>query len=398
MSISGIIEQHHGYVTDLRQRLHRIPELAYEEFKTAALVRAELDRLGIAHIDGVEGAPTATLAWIGDPAQPCIALRADIDALPIAEKSGLAYASEHKGLMHACGHDGHTAALLGAAAVLKQVESELNVCVKLIWQPAEEGGGGGEVLVNAGVLDGRIGPKVEAIFGLHGWPSVPLGVVSTRPGPLMAATNYFEVVFASQGGHAAFPHLSRDPIVTAAEAITNLQQIVSRETDPTEPAVVSVTRINAGTADNIIPGTCTISGTVRTLSESMRQAVQAAMQRRCDGVAAANGCECRFTWIDGYPATVNDPAMAEFVANVAMRVLGPPQFIPAERPVMGGEDFAYYLQKVPGCFFMVGVQPPGVTDYPGLHTDCYDFSDAALSIAIRMDVELALGYRARRLD
>lgn len=392
MDITELVARELERITALRRRLHRIPELGFEEFKTAAVIREELDRLGIAYVAGVEGAATATVAWIGDPAKPCLALRADIDALPIEENTGLSYASEHAGVMHACGHDGHTAALLGAAAVLKQVESRLNACVKLIWQPAEEGGGGGEMLVRAGVLDGRVGPKVAAIFGIHGWPGIPLGVVSTRPGPLMAATGYFEVAFESEGSHAAFPHLSSDPIVTAAEAVMNLQQFVSRETDPTDSVVVSVTRINAGTADNIIPGSCVISGTVRTLSEAMREKARQALWRRCDGVAAANGCEFGFDWSDGYPAVINDPVMTDYVARIAAERLGPDRYIPAARPVMGGEDFAYYLQHVPGCFFMVGVQPPGVADYPGLHTDCYDFADAALATAIQMHVELALGY------
>lgn len=395
MCVVAFIEDNLERLTALRHEFHRIPELRFEEFKTAALIREELDRIGIAHVAGVEGAPTATVAWIGDPHKPCIALRADIDGLPITERTGLPYASIHDGVMHACGHDGHTTSLLGAAGALKQVEAELDVCVKLIWQPAEEGGGGGEVLVKAGVLNGHVGPKVEAIFGIHGWPGLPVGMISTRPGPLLAATDYFEVVFVGQGGHAAFPQLTRDPIVTAAEAVLNLQQFVSRETDPTESAVVSITRINAGTADNIIPGSCTISGTVRTLSQEMRKAAQRGLRRRCAGVAAAHGCESRFTWEEGYPPTVNDPVMTDYVAQVATKVFGADRFLPAARPVMGGEDFAYYLQQIPGCFFMVGVQPPGTAHQPGLHSDCYDFSDAALPTAIRMYTELALHYPRR---
>src|SRR5205807_8276819 len=232
---------------------HQIPELGFQEYKTAQAIRAELKRLGIAFTEGVEGAATATIAWIGDVTKPCIALRADIDALPIAERTGLDYASTHPGLMHACGHDGHTATLLGVAAILKSIEPKLPVCVKFVWQPAEEGGGGGGRLVEAGVLDGRIGPRVTAIFGLHGWPGLKVGLVATKPGPLLAATDNFIATFIGRGCHGAFPHLGRDPIVTACEAVLNVQQAVTRDMDPVDPAVVTVGLFNAGTAVNIIP-------------------------------------------------------------------------------------------------------------------------------------------------
>src|SRR4051794_40682196 len=182
MSVEELVRPHLPAVTELRHRLHRIPELGYEEFETAATIRAELDRLGVQHVDGVDGAPTATVAMIGDPSKPCLALRADIDALPIAEETGLPYASTRPGRMHACGHDGHMATLVGVAAVLKGMadRGELNACVKLMWQPAEEGGGGAEKLVAAGVLDGRLGPRARAVFGLHGWPGLKVGTVATK--------------------------------------------------------------------------------------------------------------------------------------------------------------------------------------------------------------------------
>ncbi len=249
----GQIQSQAGRTAELRHRLHQIPELGFAEFKTAAAIRAELDRIGIKFIAGVENAPTATIAWIGDVSKPCVALRADIDALPIIEQTGLPYASTHGGTMHACGHDGHTSTLLGVAEILKSIERDLPVCVKFIWQPAEEGGGGGEVLCKAGVLDGRIGPKVAAIFGLHGWPGMPVGYVSTRPGELLAATDGFTASFIGVGCHGAYPHLGRDPIVTACEAVMNLQQFVSREFDPTDAAVITVGTFHAGTATNVIP-------------------------------------------------------------------------------------------------------------------------------------------------
>lgn len=393
MSTQALLEKHLPAAVDLRHRLHRIPELGYEEFQTAAAIRAELDRLGVGYVAGVEGAPTATIAWIGDPSRPCVAFRADIDALPIIEQTGLPYASTHKGRMHACGHDGHSAGLVGVAGVFKEIQDRLPVCVKLIWQPAEEGGGGAERLVKAGVLDGRIGPKVGAVFGLHGWPAMKVGLVATKPGALLAATDNFMVRFRGRGCHGAFPHLGRDPIAAACQAVVSLQQVVSRDMDPTEPAVVTIGQIQGGTAVNIIPDTAQFSGTARSLSDENRRKVRAAIHRRCEAAAAAGECQIEFEWFEGYPPTVNDAAMAEYVAETARRALGPGRFVPVGRPSMGGEDFAYYLEKVPGCFFLIGVEPSDSRGYPPLHSDRYDFTDEALGVGMRMFVELAMSYR-----
>jgi len=379
----------------LRHRLHRIPEIGYQEFKTAAVIREQLDAMGIAYTAGVADAPTATVALVGDPNKPCIALRADIDALPILERTGLEYCSTHEGMMHACGHDGHITTLLATAAATKEIASELPVCVKFLWQPAEEGGGGAVPLINAGALDGRLGPKVSAIFGLHGWPGLKVGTVATKPGPLLAATDSFSVVFVGKGVHGAFPHLGRDPIVTAAEAIVNLQQFVSREVDPTDAAVITIGKINAGTATNIIPDTCTIEGTARTLTESTRKQIAAAIERRCAAIAAANGCTIEFKWHVGYPPTVNDPKMADYVAATARTAIGEDRFFPVARPSMGGEDFAFYLEKVPGCFFLIGVEPLNAPGHPPLHSDRFDFTDGAIDVGVKMFVELVRNFRAR---
>jgi amidohydrolase len=378
---------------DLRHRLHQIPELLFEEHKTAAMIRAELDRIGLEYVAGATHAPTATVAWIGDTSKPCIALRADIDALPIVERTGLAYASTHPGRMHACGHDGHTATLMATAEVLKSIAVDLPVCVKFVWQPAEEGGGGAKRLVDAGVLDGRLGPKVSAIFGLHGWPGIKVGTVASKPGTLLAATDQFKATFVGRGGHGAYPHFGRDPIVTAAEAVMNLQQFVSRESDPTDSAVVTIGIFHAGTATNVIPDEASIEGTARTITGATRLAVQQSIRRRCAGIAAANDCQLRFHWHDGYPATVNDPATTDFVARIARATLGPDRYLPVARPSMGGEDFAYYLEQVPGCFFLVGVEPVDRSVHPSLHTDTYDFTDAAVEVGVRMFCEIVRGYR-----
>jgi len=393
MNLTSLIAGYREHARELRHHLHAIPEVGYEEVKTAALIRKELSRLGIAFTAGVAGAPTATIALIGDASRPCVALRADIDALPIVEQTGAAYASTHPGRMHACGHDGHTAMLLTAAAVLRDVQDELPVCVKLLWQPAEEGGAGAEPLIAAGALDGRLGPKVQAIFGLHGWPSIPLGVLATKPGALLAATDNFTITFKGKGVHGAYPHAGRDPIVAAAEAVASLQQIVSREMDPTEPAVVTVGKFSAGTAVNIIPDTAVFEGTARTLSAAARKQVRDAMRRRCEGVAASHRCQVQMEWREGYPPLINDAHMAAFAAKSIRAALGDAAFQPVERPSMGGEDFAYYLQHVPGCFLLLGLQPTGAAAVHPMHSDHFDFNDDALTSGVSALVQLASDFR-----
>ena len=395
MSPESLIAQRLPAAAEFRHRLHRIPELNFAEFKTAEAIRGELKQLNIPYTAGVSDAPTATIALIGDANKPCIALRADIDALPVTEQTGVEYTSSHAGCMHACGHDGHMATLMGAAGVIQAMADQLPVCVKFIWQPAEEGGGGAERLVKAGVLDGRIGPKVSAIFGLHGWPGLKVGTVATKAGALLAATDNFHATFVGKGCHGAYPHLGADPIVAACEAVNSVQKFISRETDPTDSAVVTIGKIFGGTAVNIIPDSATIEATVRTLNPDQRARAQKALERRMRGIALANNCELKWEWIEGYPPTINDPAMAEYVAATARKALGPDRFIPIAKPSMGGEDFAYYLEKVPGCFFLVGVEPLDRNGYPSLHSDRYDFTDAALAVGMRMFVELVKNWEQR---
>lgn len=391
MTTEQLIEKQYPAAVALRHRLHQIPELNYEEFKTAAVIRETLDSLGVQHVS-IQDAPTAVIAHLGDLSKPCIALRADIDALPITEATGLPYASTHPGRMHACGHDGHTSTLLGVVAALKSIEKELNVCVKFMFQPAEENGAGGERLVKAGVLDGRIGPKAIAVFGQHGWPGLKVGTVATRPGPLLAATSMFRATFVGRGCHGAYPHLGADPITAAAEAVTSLQKVVSREFDPTDSAVITIGVIKGGTATNIIPDNAVIEATVRGLNPEAMKKLKSSIERRCQGIATANDCKLDFHWEWGYPATINDPAMADYVAKIAKQTLGATAFIPAATPSMGGEDFAYYLQQVPGCFFLTGTCPVGQECYPSLHNDHYDFTDEALKVGMRVLVELVRSY------
>ena len=391
--MESLVQKHLARAIDLRHHLHQIPELMFEEHQTAAAIRAELDDLAIPYISGVPDAPTATIALLGDPTKPCVALRGDIDALPIEEKTNLPYASRHAGKMHACGHDGHTATLLGTAATLK-IDGQRFARLRKIDLATRRRGRRSQrrrrpiALVNAGVLDGRLGPTVDAIFGLHGWPGLKLGTVATKPGVLLAATDSFCATFVGRGCHGAYPHLGRDPIVTACEAVLNLPQFVSRELDPTDSAIITVGVFHAGTATNVIPDEATIEGTARTLTPENRKRIAIAVERRCDGIAAANDCQLRFQWRQGYPATVNDPAMTDLVVAAAKAVVGPQRYFPVPKPSMGGEDFAYYLEKVPGCFFLLGVDPPGSEGCPSLHSDRYDFTDDAIGVGIQMFIEL----------
>ena len=393
MVTDAILQQ----ATRVRRELHQIPELCFEEHDTAEVIRRELKRLAIDFVTGPDTAPTATIAMLGDTSKPCVMLRADIDALPIAEASEMEWRSNRPGVMHACGHDGHTANLLGVAAALLKEARDLPVCVKVVFQPAEEGGGGGEKLVQAGVLHetGRYGPRVDAAFGLHGWPHLPLGTVATKAGAILAGTDDFRLSFRGRGGHAALPHETDDPLSTAAHAVVNLQEFTSRELDPTEPAVLSVTQFHCGTTHNIIAEEAWFEGTVRTLSPEARLQAREAMERRGRAIAQAGRCDLRFQWEPGLPPTINDAEMAEYVLQTGRAVLGAPPVLPLARAIMIGEDFAYYLEKVPGCFFLLGLCPPGRDPYPSLHTDRFDFVDEAMATGIHLMCELARRFRAR---
>ncbi len=382
-----------SHVTAIRHDLHQHPELGYEEVYTSGIVSRELSRLGIEHKTKLAGG-TGILALIpgGAGPGPCVALRADMDALPIQETTGLPYASTKPGLMHACGHDGHTSILLGAAAILKNLAPTFKGTVKLLFQPAEEGGRGAQRMCNDGVLDH---PKVDAIFGLHGWPGLKVGTLASRPGPLLAAVDEFRITVRGVGAHAASPQEGIDPIVCAAALVQALQTIVSRETDASEPAVLSVTQFHTGTAFNVIPDSATLGGTIRTLSPAVRDRTVQAIERICAGIAATYRCQYQVSFAGSTPCTTNTPAMADFTRQVAHDTFGPASYLTIPKPAMWGEDFAFYLEHVPGCFYVLGVQPHDRDTYPMLHNARYDFTDAAIPYGIRMMVALATNFLAR---
>lgn len=400
-SASNTIEQaiaaDHERLTALRRDLHRNPELSNREHETSARIELELRELGLEIKTGLASNGTGVIAYLPATAatSETIALRADIDALPITEATGKRYASTNPGVMHACGHDGHTAILLGTARALASLETRLNN-VLFIFQPAEEDGGGAEVMCEQGALRGAtgggLGEPATRIFGLHGWPRMPLGNVGTRSGPLMASTDDFDVRIIGKGGHAAMPHLATDPIVAASAVVMVLQTIASRSVNPCDAGVVTVGHFEAGTANNIIPEHARLVGTIRALNNDTRTILEDRFRAVVESTAAAHGCTTEIDWQPGYPVTSNDAACAEHVLAVARRTLGESAVEIVPEASMGGEDFSYYGRHVPACFFLLGLAPSGadIDALPLLHQPGFDFNDDALPVGVRMMCELAL--------
>ena len=367
-------------IVALRREIHREPELGFDTEKTAAKVLAALDGLPLEIQTGVaENGVVATLEGEGDG--PTVGLRADMDALPIYEETGLPFASETDGKMHACGHDGHTSMLVGAAHALSGMRHRLNGTVRFFFQPAEEGEAGGKVMVDAGVAD-----DVDSIFALHLWPGLPFGRAATKAGPIMAAADAFEMTVRGAGGHGAMPHLTADAIAMAAQIVTALQTVVSREVDPVEPAVLTVGEIGAGTAYNIIPETARLGGTVRTLNEHLRRKMPERMEHLARGVAQGMRGDVQFDYEFSYPVTVNDEYAAWRALGVAGDLLGEENAIELTNPSMGAEDFAYFLEKIPGAFIWLGVGE----DVSGLHTPTFAFDEEILSLGSALLTALAL--------
>lgn len=368
----GIEEALAGQLIDIRRHLHAYPELSGEEYETTASIRGWLEREGIR----IAAYPlkTGLVAEIGGMREgPVVALRADIDALPIQEETGLPFASRRSGAMHACGHDFHTAALIGAAVLLKRREAELPGTVRLLFQPAEEKAKGAAEVIASGALAG-----VGAVFGLHNKPDLPVGTIGIRSGPIMAAADGFAVEVDGKGTHAAVPEAGIDPLVTAAHMLTALQSIVSRSVSSLDSAVVSVTRLSAGTSWNVIPELAIFDGTIRTFDEGVRAEVRRRFEQVVNGVAAAFGTTARTRWTGGPPPVVNDARWARTAAKAAalagLEVVEP-------RPSPAGEDFALYLKEAPGAFVFLGTNGPREWHHPAFDVDESALPGAAAYLA-----------------
>jgi amidohydrolase len=367
-----------------RRHLHAHPELSFEEHETSAFVEDVLRSFGGLEIE--RPTPTSVVARLctGRPGKT-LALRADMDALPIQEENDVPYASTRPGVMHACAHDAHTAILLAAARILVERRQELAGEVRFVFQHAEElPPGGAQELVDAGVMDG-----VDSVVGIHLFSTVPAGLVAAQPGPLLAFADTFRIEVHGRGGHAASPHETVDPVVVAAQVVTNLQHLVSRTLDPLDQGVVSVTRISGGTAKNVIPEAVELLGTVRTFRPETKSGLRAGIERVLRGVTEAHGATYSFHFEDGYPAVVNDAEVAAVVEDAVRAELGE-QAVTTIAPVMGGEDFAAYLQRAPGAFFVVGAQNEAIGAAFPHHHPRFAIDEAALKAGIAVFARTAL--------
>jgi amidohydrolase len=362
-------------VTEMRHSLHRIPELHFEERETAAFIRQRLAGMRLEVLPPLMETDTVALLRGGSPGRTVL-LRSDVDALPVTEKTGKPWSSTHTGKAHSCGHDGHMAMLFGAAKILEGLAGELSGAVRFVFQPAEEEACGGRTLVEKGLLD--LVPRADVAFALHGWPGVPAGSLASAPGAMMAAADRFTLTVHGKGGHAALPHRAADPVVTAAQLIVSFQTIVSRSVDPQEAAVVSVCRVEGGRTSNVIPDSVVMEGTTRYFNRALGPRLRERIESITAGVCAAAGCTPELTYVEGYIPLVNDPAAVRLAQQAVGRWLGADAWSTDHPRTMGAEDFAFYLDKVPGALLRLGL---GV-DWQPLHSPGFDFNDQSLEAGI----------------
>ena len=374
-----------SWVVEKRRLIHQHPELMYEEFETSKLVQKTLSDLNIQFEKDI--AITGVVGIVGNGEGPCIALRADMDALPIHEETDIDFKSKIDGKMHACGHDCHTAMLLGAARLLKENEEEINGTIKLIFQPAEEGGAGGKMMRDQGVLQN---PKVEQIYALHVAGTMPVGTLASREGTLLAGTSTVKIIVKGNGGHAAAPHHTIDPVVTGSKIIVELQTIISRELSPLESGVISITMTKAGNACNVIPSTMELEGTIRSLTLEGILKLQTRVKEVAESIAIANRCEAEVTFPgNDYPPTINDAECWNLGKSSAIEILGGAQ-VEEMGPIMGGEDFAYYTQEIPGCFSFLGVGNTDIGAAYDVHHPMFKVDEEALPLGVAIHVNSAL--------
>ena len=349
--LNDLWEKYYKKVYDIRHQIHMNPELGFEEYETSKLVASELEKLGIEVTKNV--AKTGVVGLIkGGYSGKTVALRADMDALRINEEGDYEFKSKNPGVMHACGHDGHTASLLGVAMMLNEIKDELHGNVKLIFQPAEEVEGGALPMIKEGVLEN---PKVDAVFGGHLWGSIEEGKVAVKHGAMMASPDIFTIKINGKGGHAGVPHASVDPVPIMAQVITALQTIVSRKNDPTNPLVISCCNVHSGECHNAIPTEALIQGTVRTLNNDTRDFAEETIEKFVKGIVESQGASYEFEFIRQFPPLVNDKNMADVLEKAAKKIVGDENVFELATPSMGGEDFAFYTEEVPSSFAFVGM-------------------------------------------
>ncbi|MGN7470826.1 M20 family metallopeptidase [Brevibacillus sp. SAFN-007a] len=383
LPLNQAAEEAKAQVIAWRRYLHEYPELSFHEEKTAQFVYETLSSFG--NLEVSRPTKNSVMARLIGP-QPgnVLAMRADMDALPITEENTFAFASKNPGVMHACGHDGHTAMLLGAAKILSGMKDRIKGEVRFLFQHAEEVyPGGAEEMVQAGVMDG-----VDMVIGTHLWATMEYGTVGICPGPMMAAPDTFWITVLGKGGHAALPHETIDSIAIAAQVVTNLQHIVSRNADPLDNLVLSVTQFVGGTTHNVIPGTVDICGTVRSFDKTLRESVPGLMERVIKGITEAHGASYKFKYEFGYRPVINDEEVTRLMEEVVVESLGP-EWVTRMRPTMGGEDFSAFQQKAPGCFFYIaaGNKEKGIT-YPHHHPR-FTIDEDALEVGVKMFLNAA---------
>ena len=380
--LTQLVQQQKETLIATRRDLHRIPETGFNEVKTSAYVSERLKELGLEVQTGIAGTGVVGLLRTGKPG-PTLMIRSDMDALPIAEETGLPFASTHPGCMHACGHDSHMAMALGAAAVLNRLRDRIRGNIKFVFQPAEEGPGGAQPMIAAGVLEN---PKVDYAIGCHLWSERPEGYLGVRPGPFMAAMDRFDLKIIGKGGHGAQPHLCVDAIEVGAQVVAALQRIVSRKMDPIEPAVVTVGSFHAGTAFNIIPAEAVMSGTTRTFNGEVWKSWEARIDTVVRGVCESMGAVYELKFSRGYPPTVNDAQMAEVVRRCAVQVVGEDRVV-VPALTMGGEDMSFFLRRVPGCYYCIGVGREGAAP---LHNSKFEFKEDLMLLGVETHCRVAL--------
>lgn len=371
-------------LVEWRRQLHQKPELGFQERLTAQLVSRKLQAWGIDHETGIAETGIVAIIQGNQPGgEKVLAIRADMDALPIQELNDVSYKSQHDGVMHACGHDGHTAIALGTAYHLHKHRHNFSGTVKIIFQPAEEGPGGAKPMIKQGVLKN---PDVDAIIGLHLWNNLPLGTVGVRPGALMASVECFNCTILGQGGHGAMPHQTIDSIVVAAQVVNALQTIVARNVNPIDSAVVTVGELHAGTKLNVIADTARMSGTIRYFNPDLAGFFHQRVESIIAGVCQSHGAKYDLEYWSLYPPVINDAHMAELVRSVAAAVVETPLGIVPTCQTMGGEDMSFFLQEVPGCYFFLGAANPQKNlDYPHHHPR-FDFDETALAMGVEIFV------------